>query len=175
MVSVARGVAICEHKLSRLAGKLVRGDDGLVEQRNETTIIACWAVAGLNTIRVRNVFVVSRATVQFTVPAAWEEEFETDTIGAVSVKKVFIRERVAEEAGLIVAGCIVETVETEGAFSTFCLSGVGPGAKRIRIGRRQAAIAFKVVTGNHLKANRKSFDFLLLTTRGKTGTGQVVA
>lgn len=87
------GIAVGEDELTVLTAEGGGVPDGLVEERNETAVVAFGTVARYDLIREGDVvFVVVR--VQFSVPARGKHQLEADALGTVGIEVRLVGEEV---------------------------------------------------------------------------------
>lgn len=86
--------------------------DGLVEERRQTDVKTLGALATINQVRVGYMALVVLGINILAVPARREEEFGTDTVGAVGIHVRLVGQEVTE-TGTFRSLVVVEAVEAK--------------------------------------------------------------
>jgi hypothetical protein len=100
--------------------------------------------------------------VDHPVPAGWEHEFKSETVGTVGISESFIRHIMSEKRCLGVL-VIVQAVETNGSlFQVRLASLLEKTPARLRRIRREAVsnsiVAAEVASSNHLESSWECRD-----------------
>ena len=160
VVAGASGVAIGKEELALVTSKVVGSPDGLEEQEWVVDIVSLGAVTFLDKVGVCNVGPVVVRVEFARLATAWESQFDTDSVSAMSIQVLLSRHLVPVERrfGVLV---VVQAVETECPLRQEELVGriTWPLAKgRIREGASE--VTEHVVAGNHLEALGERLDVL---------------
>jgi hypothetical protein len=139
--------------LSSGSGKLIGIPDGLIEERNETSLETLGAITSHDLAGVRNVALHILAGLVDTIPATREHKLETDTIFAIGIEISLVWQEVTVQRTLGSLG-VVEAVESKSGLAEESLgvvwSLVPVGLWNIWYRVREVALVG--VTSNHLKS-----------------------
>ena len=92
----------------------------------------------------------------------------------MAVQKFLVGKLVASQCWLVVAGSVVEAVETDGALSKLVLGGCRPRTQHIWIWIWNGRVAPEIITSYHLEAVREGFDGLLPPIVGGAAPHEIV-
>ena len=143
--------------MTRHALELVGVPDGLVEERRVALVVTFRALATVDHVGVGHVALVVRSG-RIAVAARGEHDLSTDTVSAVLVHVLLVREEVAVARALR-GPAVVHAVHADGLLAKRQLGHVvrSPGRGwRVRNGTGEVAEAR--VTSEHLKALRESLQ-----------------
>lgn len=146
-------ITIGKDELSSLPGKRVGIPDGLIKERNETSLEALGAVTSHDLAGIRNMALHILAGLVLAVPAAREHELETDAIFAVGIKIGLVWHEVTVK-GTLSSLRVIEAVESKGGLTEESL-GVIRSLVPVglwNVGHRVREVALVGVTGDHLKS-----------------------
>src|SRR6266536_2564273 len=97
MVTITSWITVSKNKFPVLTFERGGIPDGLVEQRDKTSVKAGWANASHHKVRVSHVIFVIGGVDIFAVPAGGKHQFEANTISTMFIEICLIGKEVTIE------------------------------------------------------------------------------
>lgn len=168
-------IAIGKDKLAILPLELIGGNNGLEEQRHQAAIIPFRAVSHHDPVGEGNMRLVLAATVEFSIPTAWEHDFQANAIRTILIQVRLLRHEMPRQRGLRLVLRVIQAVEAQGPLLPKILRFAGPGPQWIGVGIRKRRVTVSICPRNHLEPMRECLDLLPFAVRSQAGVQEVVA